>query len=255
VIELVVPTHGRAGKITTQKNVAGAVLCVSKSQLPLYKEHYPDANYEVHPDDVIGLAAKRQWIMERFGDVFMVDDDIRRVLDLTSVPGKLEYVRPQDVRSIVERCAEMAEDCGAFLYGFAPLCDVRTYNCFKPFRFTGYVPGHSFGVRKGASFWWHKDVIQEDYWICLLNAHYHRLVTVDERYGFYQDATFKATGGLGAHRTRERERQGFEMLKKHFGPAVERKQPKAKREQKKHGDHPMNYAVSHPWQPKMKLPF
>jgi hypothetical protein len=230
VIELVVPTHGRAGKITTQKNVAGAVLCVSKSQLPLYKEHYPDANYEVHPDDVIGLAAKRQWIMERFGDVFMVDDDIRRVLDLTSVPGKLEYVRPQDVRSIVERCAEMAEDCGAFLYGFAPLCDVRTYNCFKPFRFTGYVPGHSFGVR-------------------------HRLVTVDERYGFYQDATFKATGGLGAHRTRDRERQGFEMLKKHFGPAVERKQPKAKREQKKHGDHPMNYAVSHPWQPKMNLPF
>lgn len=248
---LVCPTHGRAGRLTTHEVINDLMLCVSESQEPLYKEHYPDIEYVVHPDDVLGLARKRDWIYKKFGNVFMVDDDIIGVLDLTSAKGKVDRIKPAQVPGHIYRLHEMAEDIGAYLYGYAPIADVRTYKALNPFRFKGYVPGHSFGMVKGGNLWWHPDCIQEDYWICLLNAHFHRMIVRDDRIGFVQKDTFKGVGGLGAHRTIGREGEGFRILKEHFGEVVQKRTVKYGQT---NGVLTERHA-SHPWQPTMKLPF
>lgn len=248
---IVCPTHGRAGRVSTHEIVDGVILCVAESQKADYAEHHPDLELVVHPDDVIGLASKRQWIIEHFGDVFMVDDDITAVLDLTSVPGHVDKIPRERVPGHIYRLAEMAEDLGIYLYGFGPMADCRTFKPLNPFRFKGYVPGHSFGMRAGSKLWWNPDCIQEDYWICLLNAHFHRMVVRDDRISFAQKDTFKGVGGLGAHRTQGREAQGFAILREYFGPVVRHRSRKIGQTNGKVSER----RASHPSQPTIKLPF
>lgn len=243
---LVCPSHGRADRVRTLEitDHDHLSLCVAKSQAPLYAERHPDVELHVHPDDVIGLASKRNWVLERFkgDDVFMVDDDILSWRHLTSVPGLLEYVRPNQVLPIVTRTFAEAADIGAYLIGYAPVADTRTFSPLKPFQFTGYVAGHASGLRAGHGLWYHVDCIQEDWWISLLNAYFHRVCLVDHRYGAYQKATFKGIDGLGAHRTVGSERKGYDLLRRHFGSVVVHKKGTA--------THP-----ARPWSVSMKLPY
>lgn len=248
---IVCPTHGRAGTIVTHKIVDPIILCVAESQEPLYREAHPDLELVTHPDDVVGLARKRDWMHQHFGDVFMLDDDLTAVLDLTSTVGRIDRIPPKRVPAHIYRLHEMAEDIGVYLYGFAPVADIRTYKALNPFRFKGYVPGHSFGLRAGSNLWFHPDCIQEDYWICLLNAHFHRMVIRDDRIGFFQKDTFKGVGGLGAHRTQGREGEGFRLLKEHFGKAVSKRTPKSGQT---NGKAAMR-SPSHPHQPTLRLPY
>ncbi len=74
-VPIVMPTHGRAGRVTTHRVIDGVILCVAEEQEAVYRAAYPDLEIVVHPDTVRPLSVKRQWILDHFGDVFMVDDD------------------------------------------------------------------------------------------------------------------------------------------------------------------------------------
>jgi hypothetical protein len=252
MVPIVVPTHGRAGRVTTHLVIDGVTLCVAESQAPAYAEAHPELPLEVHPDDVVGLGPKRQWIAERWGDVFMVDDDIARVVDLTIEPGHGPTpVAPERIQGHVDRLFGMATDLDVHLFSFSANNDARTYRAQSPFTFTGYVPGHAFGMRKDHKLWWHRDCIQEDFWISLLNAYFHRMIVRDNRFAFGQVDTFKGVGGLGNHRTQGREQEGFELLKAHFGDAVTHRREKRLQKSGKM----TTLRAAHPWQPAMKLPW
>ena len=83
-VKIVIPSHRRADRVKTLGVAPGAILCVPKAQEGAYRKHNPGAELSAHPDDVIGLAAKRNWICERFGDVMMLDDDLTRFSRLCS---------------------------------------------------------------------------------------------------------------------------------------------------------------------------
>ena len=87
-VAIVIPTHGRAGSVSTFKVFPMAILCVAESQEKLYREAYPDKEIVVHPDSIKGLASKRQWIYDYWGDVFQVDDDITAMTDLSVAAGE-----------------------------------------------------------------------------------------------------------------------------------------------------------------------
>lgn len=237
-VKIICPTHGRAGMVLTHKAIEGLSLCVAESQEPLYREAYPDLELIVHPDDVVGLAPKREWIAEQFPDVFMVDDDIDKVLDLSVPPGKPSTIPPADVPALIERAADMAEEIGAYLYCFDSWCNPMTYAPQKPFSLSGFAPGHAFGLRAGHDLYW-KNIMGEDWWISALNAYKHRVRFADLRYGFAQKETFTRTGGRAAERTIDRERESFEVLREHFGKAIVHKKG----------------ATQHQHQPRLSLPF
>lgn len=246
-IKIVIPSHKRAQAVSTTKVVPNAILCVPESQGPEYRKYNLDVEILTHPDDIIGLAAKRTWIYAKCGDVMMLDDDLTRMVRLYVEPNSLQQstMKPKEVYARIQSTALTAREMGAFLFGFATDADGRNFKPQRPFRLTGLCNGSSFGLLKGSKIFFHKDCIAvEDYFGSLVNAYYHRYAFFDLRFGFAQKKTFKNAGGQSEFRSIKSEEQDFKFLKRMFGPAVEKRPPVAKRGR-----------ASHEWQRVIRMPF
>ena len=122
---------GRKGH--TLDHVKERRLCVTESEEEKYRSHYPKAEIIVHPDSIVGLAAKRQWIYEKFGNVFMLDDDITAVyrLYMRQLGPKL---KPEETYKIIQWAGNMAKLCGCFLFGFNKNPSPIIYSPFSPIK-------------------------------------------------------------------------------------------------------------------------
>lgn len=242
-VKIVIPSHKRAGKVTTDKIVANATVCVPDSQMPDYYE----AGHEFvhsHSDSIIGLTRKRQWIYERFENVFMLDDDIIAVRRLYTEPGEPTDLTADEAEDLIQRTAWSARKAGAFLFGFNNRPNPTMYNPMQPIQMSGYITGCATGLLAGSKLWYNPDIkCNEDYWISLLNAYHHRVIWRDNRFAFIQKDTFTAKGGLAEFRNVEAEKADFELLKKCFGDAVELKVDTKLAKRK------------HPYQKTMRVPF
>jgi hypothetical protein len=252
-IKVIIPSHKRAGRVRTLQHIRGAALCIPKAQEAEYREHYPETELVCHPDDIIGLALKRQWICDHFDNVFMLDDDIAGMYRLWVGAGSSESLEaprrmdPQVAYERIQAAAITARDMNAHIFGFANSYDTRQYDGIKPFTFTGYRNIYALGFlnwSKSALFFPKEAVVGQDYWICGLNAYHHRFFFVDGRFGFQQMDTFKNPGGLSEFRNFETEKKVYCWLKRSFGDAIERKDKSS---------HMTN--VRHPYMRHLKVPF
>ena len=248
-LKIVIPSHKRADRVITTRYVAGCVICIPKSQESEYKE-LNDCELITHPDSIKGLSAKRQWIYEKFGDVFMIDDDSTGMYRLYIEPlvagqeREKERVDAETARELIKGVYEVSKEIGAYLYGFAPNKDQRNYDTFAPLSLKGYLGGVAFGLNRGSKLKFDNDnATGSDYWISLLNAYYPRYCFRDMRFGFGQKNTFKSAGGLAEYRSMAVEKKNYIWLKKMFGSAIKR------RKESIHGK------ASHKWQKAINLPF
>ncbi len=228
-IAVIIPTHGRAGRVTTLDAVANAKLCVAESQAPAYREHYPRAEFVIHPESVIGLSPKRQWIYEKFGNVFMLDDDVthcQRVY-LHSKKAAAMKLTPEEAYWRIQDNGNLARLAGCYLFGFNKDPNPTHYNPGIPLRLVGFVTGCALGILEGSKLSFNpRSTAVEDFYISGLNAHYHRKAWIDTRFGFVQKDTFSNVGGQASFRTVETERQDLLFLRECFGDAIRRKIPK-----------------------------
>ena len=250
VPKIVCPSRGRAGRVITQHAIENLILVVSESQEAAYRKAHPELEIEVHPEEleVPGpLPRTMQWMIERFGDHFTIDDDIKWMLACSRGKGEGNgRMTAEDAYAAVLNTHQMAEELGAYLYGFSLYSDVRNYFGLKPFRFTGMVWNCGMGLRASApGFRLHYTPeinTHEDYWICLLNMHYHRFMLCNEMFAF-MGATFNNTGGAALYRTVEYEKEAYERLREWFGEVVQLKEDKPRAKRK------------HPYQITLKMPF
>ncbi|XHX80834.1 MAG: hypothetical protein RBJ76_13145 [Stenomitos frigidus ULC029] len=247
--KIVIPSKGRADRITTTKAINNAILCVCESQADLYREHNPNTEIVVHPDEVeqISYPAKLQWILDYFGDVFYLDDDVTYMVRHWVEVREPVKVTPEKAEQYVYAAHEMATAIGAYYWGFNTNKDPRTYFGHKPFRLTGMCWGNGTGIRgnaPGCKLFWNTSLkTNEDYWIALLNAHYHRYAFFDDRFKFNTTEPFRNPGGAALYRTVDLERQAYEQLRNHFGEAIGLKKDTAIAKRK------------HEWQPALRIPF
>ncbi|WP_151088777.1 GREB1-related protein [Hymenobacter baengnokdamensis] len=75
-VEVGIPSHKRAGRIATLGLLPSAIVCIAESQAAEYRAAHPGAQLVTHPDSVVGLQAKRNWMYQHFGNLLMVDDDL-----------------------------------------------------------------------------------------------------------------------------------------------------------------------------------
>jgi hypothetical protein len=221
-LTVVIPSAGRAERVKTHKAISADVLCVPESEADAYRRRGYAVEVVPHPDAIRGLAAKRQWIADRFGDVFMVDDDVRAFVRLWLPTYRRDYrMTKEEARDAAEATYETAKEMGAYLFGFAFFGDARLFRPQKPFLLTGYVNGACFGVRAGSNLKFRTDVVAvEDMALSGMNAYYHRYLFIDQRFGPRQEKTFANPGGQALHRTAETERRDTAILRRLFGPAV-----------------------------------
>lgn len=220
-LKIVIPTHGRAGHVDTLGLVPEAILCVAESQAPAYRQAHPTAEIDTHPDSVVGLAAKRNWMHARYGSMFMFDDDMLRMVDVSRVGNEPVEVPPARVVPVIRRTADNCRESGAYVFGFNDQQNPLRFNPQQPFKLTGFMIGGAMGVLAGSGLWWHPDCLQDDWWLMLLNAHFHRKVWVDLRYCFTTRPLGTHPGGQGHQRTADRSRAGMRILRRAFGSVVQ----------------------------------
>lgn len=222
MIPIVVPSHDRAGRVTAFGAITNIVLCVAEGQEADYREAYPNTELLVHPDAVKGISPKRQWIYEQVGDVFMTDDDVTDLRRLHDPDAKTSRCEPDEAWEIVQITASVADELGAKLWGLANNAIGRNFAAAHPFRTSGYVNAMSMGLFKDRYLHFPEDpyCVAEDYYISALNAHYHRFIWADDRFGFHQTDTFHNLGGLSEYRHSGHEERWMLELKRLFGENI-----------------------------------
>lgn len=241
-VKVVIPSHRRWDRVLTTMAVDNAILCVAESQRSLYEKCNKGVEIVTHPDSVIGLARKRDWIIKHFKNVFMLDDDVEGLSRIYVGKGEPTTVEPDEAYDLIQATAHAAHEAGAYLFGFSSSPAPISYDAFNPIRLSGYVTGCAHGVLEGSKLWYNPDIIcNEDYWISLLNAHHHRLLWKDTRFYWKQKDTFVNRGGLAEFRNLEAEERDFHLLRQVFGEVVELRKNKQN--------------SKHPFQKTLKLPF
>ncbi len=168
---------------------------------------------------------KRQWIYEHFGNVFMMDDDLKGMSRLTNKQNESAFLTPEQAYWIIQNCANMAKLSGSYLFGFNNFVRPEHYHGQTPFVLSGYINECAIGLLKGSEHLKFNEAVKGggDYYICALNAHFHRKSFIDKRFCFNQDGIGNNIGGASDYRTRETERSDFELLQFYFGDAIRRK--------------------------------
>lgn len=242
-VKVVVPSHKRWDRVATTMAVNNVILCVAEYQADLYKACNPNVEIVTHPDYIIGLARKRDWIVKHFGSVFMLDDDIEDLKRVYVEKKEQTSVDPDVAYDIIQATANACKDAGFFLFGFSTSPTPLHYNSLNPVELSGYMTGCAHGVLEGSKLWYNPDIIcNEDYWISCLNAYYHRGIYKDTRFYWSQKNTFVNRGGLAEFRNIDAEEKDFKLLQKVFGSQVISLRTNTNN-------------LKHPFQKTLKLPF
>ena len=221
-VRIVSPSNKRADRVKTVSTIEDVTLVVPSNQVEEYEEHNPDSEVVGVPMEVKGLVLTRQWILERFGSIFTVDDDINSVRDLLAPStGPSIYLSPIEVKELIYSRARLASEMGVYLFGFSNVPRPIFVKPMHPFRLTGFMPGHCLGILPGSKLYYNKEAgLKDDYWISLLNAYHHRILLKDMRYWFAQVDTFKNPGGVSEQRNMVNESKFTDFLVKHFGSDI-----------------------------------
>jgi hypothetical protein len=220
-LKILIASHKRAAKISTHKWVENTIICIPESQLGEYREHCPNAEIVCHPDSVIGISWKRQWMFEYFGDAFHLDDDLLYMKRIYSEPGEVDKLSPKEIYNVIQCTAHAARQAGVYLFGFNTSGKPFTYSSLQPIQVSGYVNTCAFGLFEGSKLYFRTEQrFNEDYWISGLNAFYNRKIWRDNRFYFHFGETWTGTGGLAEFRNMETLEDTLKELQGFFGEEV-----------------------------------
>lgn len=221
-MEVIIPSHKRAGRITTHKHVPG-IICVPEAQGDDYRRLHPGETIVTHPDNIIGLCSKRNWIIQRWPNCFMIDDDTKGLVRTYLRPGTKRNYRMSRSEALdaIWATAQTCKNLGAYLFGLLPTLDARNYFPQKPFRLTGFCNACAMGVLEGSKITFDpRAVVKDEFYASCINAFHHRYMFVDERFTILQPGVGKQTGGCSDYRTTEVEAASIAFLKEEFGDVV-----------------------------------
>ena len=159
-LTVVIPSAGRADRVKTDKAITADVLCVPESEAAAYARARLRRRGRAPPG--LGPRPAGQAAVDRrpYGDVFMVDDDVRAFVRLWLPTYRRDYrMTAEEARDAAEATYETATELGAYLFGFAFFGDTRLFRPQRPFLLTGYVNGACFGLRAGSKLRFRTDVV------------------------------------------------------------------------------------------------
>lgn len=221
-LRIVIPSHKRHDRVYAKRIVTDPIICVPKSQEDQYRLCNPDCEIVTHPDDIVGLIPKRNWMAKHFGELFMIDDDVHAVKNLVAEKGECTVVKdPERVRYIIENLHDIACLLDVHVFGFTARTTPVMYEEQEYLSLSKMITGCSYGVRYNKNVWWNEELrLKEDFWISCYVKYKERRILTDLRYNFAQKSTFVNAGGLSAFRNQEEEKRSILFIKKHFGDSI-----------------------------------
>nr|DAV53546.1 MAG TPA: hypothetical protein [Caudoviricetes sp.] len=220
LVKIVIPSYHRADRCKALA-IPNSVVCVPESEAKAYADNYGADRVVAHPDSVLGIVAKRLWIMEKYPNVFMMDDEYDHLVRLYLPPGSDQSVHltPEETYDVIQSTAYLAREMGVHLFGFSTIPNPTYYSPFKPFRLVAgksYMVFWGIGILEGHKIFIPKDMsVGDDTFMNLANAYYHRIHLQDLRYIVPRNQDDKA--GLNSkYYRREDHTKANEILRKYF---------------------------------------
>lgn len=225
-IKIVIPSAGRFQKpASTTRIIDKAILCVPETQALYYKRANPGIEIVDHPEEIVGMGNKRNWICETFGDVFMMDDDLKGVQkNCRPYYERNLMLPPEEAYEQVQWLGSMCRATGAVLFGWGNATNFTMFKPQEPFRLSGYINAASMGVLKNDLLRFNPDIVSaNDYYISGLNAYHYRHCLKDMRFVVVQGGVRNSKGGMAGKQTDDTIRKDSLLLRKFFGEAVQAK--------------------------------
>lgn len=221
-LKIVIPSHKRHDKVMSKRLVTDPIICVAESQEEIYRRYNPECEIVTHPDDIIGLIPKRNWMARHFGDLMMLDDDVHVVKKLFVEQGENSVLRdPIKITQIINELYEMACMLDVHVFGFTSLVAPVMYPETEYFSLSKMITGCSYGVRYNKNVWWNEELrLKEDFWISCYMKYKERKILTDLRYNFQQKGTFVSSGGLASIRNHQEEQKSILFIRKSFGESI-----------------------------------
>jgi len=243
VIAVVCPSKGRATNVLTKKLIEDLILVVPAKEVEAYKDNNPECTVIGEPDYVKGITSSRQFVLDAFQNVFMIDDDVVSIRKNWVEKGEEYLVQdPDEVRDIIQRAGDIAQDINAKMFGFANLRDPLHYVSHKPVGFTGYLNASYTGYLDGHNLAYDVSYPEgEDHYMSCLNVYKNRYMFIDHRYSFVTQGNFSAEGGCNLDRTKEDMLLTTLKLRKTFGNVIKIKKPTAGKSKLREGERTVSF--------------
>ena len=214
--------------MTTHKLLNNFVVCVPESQADDYRGHVATHQLVTHPDSIIGLTPKLNWMLANLDDgeaIVFLDDDLEYLCRCFTDPTEAatrKIVDPATIEAVLRQTHDIAQGVGAFYFGWETSeSTIRFYSGLQPFRLTGFVNGCAMGFRSGHGLRFDERIVaKNDYDIAAANAVRHRVCLRDTRYAFSQKDTFTGAGGQSFYRNSETEKCDVDILREKYGDAI-----------------------------------
>jgi hypothetical protein len=223
---VVVPSYGRAGRVSTVDVFPSGVVVVPEKQAETYSalQELPEG-WEIAtiPDSHDGnIARKRNAILDLYPDrdLLMLDDDYDYVGSWAE--GEDRHLDHDGIRHLISEGFRMVRELGTVLWGINVQVDRRFYREYTPISVTNIVLGPFLGItserrpdlRFDVDLW-----LKEDYDFALRVLHrYHRILRLN-RYHYRVDHQSEL-GGVVANRNMVEERRQLFALQKRWGSDV-----------------------------------
>ena len=220
IVDLVSPSMGRAGKTLVQDMVKDVIFVVPEYEAHEYKAHLPENEIVSCPNDIRGITATRQWMLERWKNIFMIDDDVFQIRRQWVETQTMEtnITDPERSWGIIQDLASITKQIGGFHFGFSNAREPVQYESQRPIIHTKFVNNSFMGFLEGHGLEYDLSFDEgEDYYICCLNIYKNRFSVIDQRYVFKTFQNFTSDGGCAMYRTTDSMLKNTQRLQALFG--------------------------------------
>ncbi len=217
-LNIVSPSYKRADSAITQQYLPECRYVVAESEKRAYEKH----GHEVIavPNKVQGNVSRiRNWILDHFDPVLILDDDIRRFGRWNEqTETKLDT---DEAMEFIEQAFNLASELGAPMWGMNLLPDKGAYREYTPFAFRSVILGPVQGFIGNECRYDEALSLKEDYDMSLQVLNRYRRTL---RFNAYHYVCHQHTnaGGCASYRTMDREKRQFTALQKKWGSEIVR---------------------------------
>jgi hypothetical protein len=224
---VVVPSYGRAGKVSTVDVFpAPGVIVVPEKQRESYEalQELPEgwSIRSVRDDQDGNIARKRNAVLDLFPgeDIVMVDDDYDYLGSWED--GEDRRMSHDDIRHLLAEGFRMVREAGTVLWGVNVQVDRRFYREYTPLSLTNIVLGPFLALSgdRPATLRFDQDLwLKEDYDFSLRVLHrYHRILRFNRVH--YRVDHQNEAGGVVTHRNMDEEKRQLIRLQERWGSDV-----------------------------------
>ena len=147
----------------------------------MYRQFNPDCEIVTHPDDVVGLIPKRNWMAKYFKELFMLDDDVHACKAIYSEKGEPCRIKDKNqITHVILSLHEIAKLMGVHLFGFTSRISPVMYDETGFLSLSKMITGCSYGVIYNKNTWWNEEIrLKEDFWIsCYMKYKERRILRI-----------------------------------------------------------------------------